>query len=640
MRSRSHGTLGFILGAGVILTFVGCGGGGSSSKRSAPPDAPASATAIGATSQATIDWAAVTYATGYNIYFSTSPGVTKSSGTLLMPVTRPHLHTGLTNGTTYYYVVTALDGARESVESPETCAFVLGAPTGVSASAASVDVTLDWSPVPGATSYNIYWSTTPGVSRFTGTPIAGAQQPQLITGLSPGIAHYFTVLAIAATPCAGTSVESIEVTATPDVVGMPDTTLGGSGFVVHDDAAGGTGDDEGRGIVVDALGRIVVAGYSGGPGVNADDLAVWRFLDDGTLDSAFNGQGWTSHHDAGGGAGDDSGWDVTLDGAGKIVVTGSTESAAAAQDMAIWRFNDDGTLDASFNSQGWVTHNGAAGASNDDQGLAVTLDATGNILVAGNSEAAAQTDMAIWRFLPDGNLDLSFNGQGWATHDNAAGGMGIDVGTGIAVDAGGRILVSGWSDGGGFNNDMVVWRFDATGALDSSFNGQGWFVHSNAAGGNGTDLGLDVRVDTMGRIVVSGSSSGVQSDTVVWRLTSTGALDTTFNLQGWVAHDNAAGGTGADAGEAISIDAAGRILVAGYSRSPADFDMVIWRFDSSGNLDTSFNSQGWLTQDSAAGGPGHDWGFGVTQDLRGRVLVTGSSQDATGNYDMAVWRIR
>lgn len=57
----------------------------------------------------------------FNIYWGPSPGVTKATGTKIANVTSPYEHTGLTNGTTYYYVVTAYDTATglESAESAE-----------------------------------------------------------------------------------------------------------------------------------------------------------------------------------------------------------------------------------------------------------------------------------------------------------------------------------------------------------------------------------------------------------------------------------------------------------------------------------------------------------------------------------------
>ena len=91
------------------------------------PSAPTGVTASAGDGQVSISWSAVSDATSYNIYWSTTSGVTKTSGTKIADTTSPYSHTGLTNGTTYYYVVTAVNSAGESAESSEVSA----APTGV-----------------------------------------------------------------------------------------------------------------------------------------------------------------------------------------------------------------------------------------------------------------------------------------------------------------------------------------------------------------------------------------------------------------------------------------------------------------------------------------------------------------------------
>ncbi|OFZ27557.1 MAG: hypothetical protein A3D92_08015, partial [Bacteroidetes bacterium RIFCSPHIGHO2_02_FULL_44_7] len=87
-----------------------------------PPLPPANITAIAGDGQIIISWDAVSNATSYNIYWSTIPGVTKSTGMQVPNVTSPYIHTGLTNDTTYYYVVTATNSYGEGSESSRVSA--------------------------------------------------------------------------------------------------------------------------------------------------------------------------------------------------------------------------------------------------------------------------------------------------------------------------------------------------------------------------------------------------------------------------------------------------------------------------------------------------------------------------------------
>ena len=90
-----------ILLSSVLLT--GCG-----------PSVPAAPTGVSATpgnGQVTITWTAVSDAASYNIYWSSTSGVTPTNGNRISNATSPFMQTGLANGTTYFYVVTAVNGA-------------------------------------------------------------------------------------------------------------------------------------------------------------------------------------------------------------------------------------------------------------------------------------------------------------------------------------------------------------------------------------------------------------------------------------------------------------------------------------------------------------------------------------------------
>ena len=185
------------------------------------PAAPTGVSAVGGTKQATLSWSAVTGASSYNLYWSTTTGVTTANGTKISGVTSPAVQTGLSDNTTYFYILTAVNSAGESAASVQVAASTLpanapppsapAAPTGVSASGGANQATVSWSAVTGATSYNVYWSTTTGVTTGTGTRIAGVSSPFVHTGLAAGSAYFYVVTAVNST---GESAPSVQASAT------------------------------------------------------------------------------------------------------------------------------------------------------------------------------------------------------------------------------------------------------------------------------------------------------------------------------------------------------------------------------------------------------------------------------------------
>jgi hypothetical protein len=83
------------------------------------PAAPTGVTATVGNAQTTLAWTAVSGATSYNIYYATTTGVTPANGTKITGATNPYTKTQLTNGTTYYYVVTAVNANGESTASTQ-----------------------------------------------------------------------------------------------------------------------------------------------------------------------------------------------------------------------------------------------------------------------------------------------------------------------------------------------------------------------------------------------------------------------------------------------------------------------------------------------------------------------------------------
>lgn len=124
--AQRHSGSGFITALLVILFISACSGGVEGDTPIVPA-APINVSAAARDSNNQIGWAPVADATSYNLYWSTTPGVSKSSGTKITLANNPQTHTGLINDTTYYYVVTALNGSGESADSAEVSAIPVAA---------------------------------------------------------------------------------------------------------------------------------------------------------------------------------------------------------------------------------------------------------------------------------------------------------------------------------------------------------------------------------------------------------------------------------------------------------------------------------------------------------------------------------
>ncbi len=194
--------------------------------------APSGVTAVAnaAASSIAVSWPAVTLATSYNLYWSTSPGVNALNGTKVTGATSGVVVTGLTSGTTYYFTVTAVNGGGESTGSAAVpSGFLSSAPTGVSATAKDSSNALSWSVVTGAQSYNVYWSTTAGVTTANGTKVPATAASYTHTGLTNGTPYYYIVTAVFD---GNESPASSQVSATPVQVSISKVSIGGGHTVV------------------------------------------------------------------------------------------------------------------------------------------------------------------------------------------------------------------------------------------------------------------------------------------------------------------------------------------------------------------------------------------------------------------------
>jgi uncharacterized delta-60 repeat protein len=493
---------------------------------------------------------------------------------------------------------------------------ILQTPANVSATAGTLQNVINWDVVAGANSYNLYWADASGVSRTNGTEISGANSPYTHTGLINGQTYYYVVTT--ADEQGEESDESDQVSAMPDTRGITDESFGVDGMVVYD-GAGGDGYRAGSSII-DSQGRILVCGMK----IEAADydLAIWRYNADGALDTSFDTDGVVLYD---GGIFLEGGEAISIDDSGRILVAGASSISGTDQDMAIWRYNADGTLDVSFDTDGVVLYDGGTG---NDVGTSIMVDGSGKILVVGDYHNGSDTDIAIWRYNADGTPDASFDTDGKVIY---SGGSGDDRGNSITIDTSGKILVTGSIDVSLVNRDMIVLRYNADGTPDTTFGTNGVVLYSV---GGYPHSGNSIMVDSSGRILVAGQVKDASNDYLaVWRYHSNGAEDTTFDTNGLVLYDS---GNNDDDGTSLVIDNTGRIIVGGSLGRGADSDAAVLRYSANGVLDTNFGTNGVFMYD---GGNGDDGGSSVETDSRGRILLVGYSENA-GSVDMAIWRLK
>jgi uncharacterized delta-60 repeat protein len=226
--------------------------------------------------------------------------------------------------------------------------------------------------------------------------------------------------------------------------GTLDPSFGGDGRVTADFARRG---DYANAVVVQADGKLVAGGYATYSRTNGfNRFAVARYNADGTLDTSFSGDGkqttdFTRRNDPA--------LDLTLQPDGKIVAAGISKADGSNPNVALARYNADGTLDASFSGDGKVTTDFSGGY---DQAYAVALQPDGKIVVGGATTGLGGRFL-IARYDTSGALDSTFNGGGFAAtnftrHD--------DFAYGLALQADGNLVLVGGSGWGGSNLGKIA----------------------------------------------------------------------------------------------------------------------------------------------------------------------------------------
>jgi uncharacterized delta-60 repeat protein len=333
-----------------------------------------------------------------------------------------------------------------------------------------------------------------------------------------------------------------------DLAGNPDDNFGTHGIATT--SLGGAEDkpfDADRRVD----GSFVAVGQADPAGLANTDFGVMSYTVDGQPDLNFGAAGFRTTDIAGHADGAKA---VAIQSDGKIVVAGFAQISAVDSDFAIVRYNADGTLDTSWGGDGIVTTDFG---TQQDVVNGVARGANGAIIAVGN----AGEDIALARYLPDGTLDQTFDGDGKVVSDLGSD----DVANGVVVSSD-TILVAGTRLGPHVNLDAYVASFTGNGTLDARF-GQGGIADADLS--NGNDFGDDLTLDQQGNIVVVGTAtSSTITDMALMRFGLDGTLEDTLTVD-----FHGAG----DFGHAVTVSPDGAIVAAGSTANGGDNQFALLR---------------------------------------------------------------
>ncbi len=325
---------------------------------------------------------------------------------------------------------------------------------------------------------------------------------------------------------------------------------------------------------------------------------------DGELDPSFGTQGrtvFTVTTDS------ESVDGAALDSQGRILIAATRFPPTGPDSSDIARLTADGLPDTSFSGDGVASLNWATpplGSSASD----VAVDSADRPLLFGHAYVSGTgADLTVERLKTDGTPDTAFSGDGVASAPLA----GTDLGYAGTIDSAGRIYVAGF-----MSNNFGVARFRSDGTLDNTFSGDG--IAQVSFGANAYVAAITI--DAQGRAVLAGADNEAGNGlTAVIRLTDSGDLDTSFDGDGRATVD-----IGPGAGEianAVVVDGSGRIVVAGDRSDPGNvYAMTAARFRPDGSLDTSFATGGRFTTASSPA----IWADALAIDKAGRIILAGS----------------
>ncbi len=350
-------------------------------------------------------------------------------------------------------------------------------------------------------------------------------------------------------------------------------------------------------VIIQSDGKILLGGYSWVSGYSS--FALVRYSADGTLDYTFSDDGVQMNM-----IGKSSQVnDIALQINGKILVAGYSSVTDIQTEFAIARYNSDGSLDTEFSRDGIVTTD-IVTAGMRDFGNYIAMQSDGKILLIGT----AGLYFALVRYNADGSLDTSFSNNGVLISDVISYSPQC-----VAVQTDGNIIVT---------TAGTLLRYKADGSVDTSFSADGKVITDMMISPTGSGGNSMVVIQPDGKILVAGTKYSTSNDFALARYNPDGSLDGSFALGGKVTTDfGSPSNPSSDIARSLTIQADGKILIAGDGQTSRGIDFALARYNSDGSLDTTFAKTGKVITDFNSN---WDQGNSVTVQSDGKILIAGN----------------
>ncbi|WP_298145533.1 T9SS type A sorting domain-containing protein [Flavobacterium sp.] len=331
---------------------------------------------------------------------------------------------------------------------------------------------------------------------------------------------------------------------------------------------------------------------------------AFRFNSNGSADATFDNDGQTVYTISNL---NDNIADFSVANDGNVVFSGNADLSFFQDGIYLCKINGNGSLNTGFSTDGKVELFFPYPAY--DELKVAKLQADGKIVAAGVAFFNDELRSVVLRYNANGTLDTSFADNGILRLFNQAPYYNI---TDIEILPNGKIIVAA--------GDVYsyVLQLNANGTVDTTFGTNGFVLFTN----NFTTI-YDVEVLSTGKILLAGDEvysigSSFTENYKLTRLNANGTFDTTFGTGGT---SNIPSTTAVqETIFKIKALASGKIIAAGTIFNGNDADVIVFRYNSNGTLDTTFNGNGSAT----FGGPEYDYPTALLASPNGKITVCSS----------------